>query len=61
MYDEYIQQRHAALEARRECPLDRKAQAQLLAQQRLARELKVGRTEVRTAPQKTRPWRRAAL
>ena len=59
---ESIQQHHAELQARDEVSLGRKTQAQLHAQQQLARELEVGRvsTEVQAAPSKSRSRRSAA-
>ena len=58
---EYILPHHAELQARSECSLGRKAQAQLHAQQQLGRELKVGRisTEVWAAPSESRSRRSA--
>ena len=59
----YIQHQHAEFQARSECSLGRKAQAQLHSQQQRVRELLIGvgraSTEVRAAPSKSRSRRSA--
>lgn len=61
---EYTQHHHVRLQARGECILGRirMAHTQVHAQQRLVRELEMGRaaTELQPAPSKPRSWRCAA-